>query len=240
MPRAGMKRAYKVAVLVIAIFVAGVVSISVFSGGGTLIQRVAASTSALIPSLAALLAVTIALSNGDPPRIQVNVRVEPYITTGTKNWRVLHKEEELTEEQKGFYAVCPKPIASYKVQYRMTNNSGSVLKNPVLMFWLPLSKQAPGEGNGAPLRYRSNTYNSPVELRILEMIDGVMISNSNLPYWPRGKDVTIWFRMVLENGGRSPFPVEISVHCDNADAWSETVMVNPDELLRSVENASPA
>jgi hypothetical protein len=232
-----MKRTYRIVIYLIAMLITGVVLILVFSREGCLVQRVTASASMLIPSLAALLAVTIALSNGDPPRARVSIKVEPYITTETENWRVLHKEEELAKEQKDFYGACPKPIVSYKVQYRMTNNTGSVLRNPVATFWLPLSKQAP---NGTTLGYRSNTYNSPVELRILEMVDGVMISNSNLPYWPSGKSITLWFRMVLENGGRAPFPVEVSVNADNADGWSQTITVEPETLLRSVENAFPA
>jgi hypothetical protein len=234
-----MRLGYKIVICLIAVLIVAIVLVSLSSGAGRLIQRVGAITTALISSLAALLAVTIALSNSDPHKRKVSIDIQPYITTETDNWRVLYKEEELTEEQKEFYSLCPKPITSYRVQYRMTNKSGSILKNPVVTFWLPLSKRAPAGQGDKMLGYRSNAFNSTIDLRILEMVDGVMISNSNLPYWPNGKDITMWFRMVLENGGRSPFPVEVSVNADNADGWSRTIAVEPETLLRPVENRFP-
>jgi hypothetical protein len=136
-----MRLGYKLVICVVAILIVAIVLVSLSFGEGRLIQRVGAMTATLIPSLAALLAVTIALSNSDPHRTTVNINVEPYVTLDTDNWKVLHKEERLTEEQKEFYSLCPKPVTSYRVQYHMTNRSGSILKNQVVTFWPPLSNR---------------------------------------------------------------------------------------------------
>jgi hypothetical protein len=102
-------------------------------------------------------------------------------------------------------------------------------------FRLPPAKQHPHEENGKYLRctFNSNLYNSQDELRILEMANTWILSNSNLPYWNNDEDLIIWIRMALNENEAQSFDVEVSVNCDNADGMTKKVQINPSKLLCS-------
>lgn len=154
-----------------------------------------------------------------------------------------HLEEiNFTKDQKDFYENCPQPIRSYVVHFRMTNKSGYSLNRPVVTLWVPVEKQTPlnkRDGQGALFELRSNLYNSRSDLKILEMPQEVMLSNSNLPYWPDKKDLTIWVRMVIENKSKTSdkdeFTVQVSVNCENADGFTDTIHINPKELITNID-----
>jgi hypothetical protein len=234
LPPASMKNGYKGILYVVLLAAVVLIVLSYFSLLGCDLQ--ASRLIQIFSASAILVTAVIALSNADPPRKQVTVDIEPYITTLAKNWRTIYEEDKLTPEVQAFFANCPKPVTSYKVQFKITNASHFDWVNPVVTFWLPTEKQHP-RGDDAPyssLGYHSNTYNAPTDVKTLEMVDGFVVSNSNLPYWKQKKDLTIWIRMVLENCGAEPFDVEVSVDCEGAEGFTQTVKLNPKELLKLV------
>lgn len=177
----------------------------------------------------ALLAAVIALSAADPRARRVEVTIEPSVDedhVGT------HPKDELPPDLAKPYENLPDPVKSHRVRFRITNVSGFTLERPVLTFRLPLQKQHPHkQGRSYGLTFRSNLFNSQRELRVLEFADTRILSNSNLPYWNHGDDITIWIRMVLDAGGLDPFTVEVSVNSENAGGVTKKVKIEPARLL---------
>jgi len=66
-------------------------------------------------------------------------------------------------------------------------------------------------------------------------VDAVVISNRNLPYWKQEKPLTFWIKMTLSPKDSNSVDIEVSVDCDNADGYAQTVTLNPKELLEGVE-----
>ena len=83
-------------------------------------------------------------------------------------------------------------------------------------------------------------YNSTKELRIFEFADTSILSNSNLPYWNSGEEITIWIRMVLDDSKLEPFDVEVSVNCENAEGFTKRIKINPKDLLKSIDSSQPS
>jgi hypothetical protein len=196
----------------------------------------------ILTGLAIATAAIVALSNTDPSVRKINAQVKPYIAPQDTGKETYHKAE-LSDELKKFYAKFPDPFDSYKVQFEITNNSDFDWVKPVATFWLPVGKQAPDKDNRsnpeyAIRQYRSNTFNTKIDLKMLEMVDGVIISNSNLPYWKQKKHITIWLRMVLQNEESEPFDVEVSVDCEDADGYTQPLRIDPKKLLKDI-NKTP-
>lgn len=183
----------------------------------------------------ALIAAIIALATADRKIRVAKVKIEQFIDR--KNIETYDKNT-LSDELIRFFQNSSDPVESYRVQFKMTNISGFTLKNPTLTFRLPLQKQHPQKiprrGPDKPLfekfsvlNFRSNLFNSQTGLRVLEFADTRILSNSNLPYWNNQDEMTIWIRMVLDNGDSESFVVEISVNCDNAEGVTEKVTIKP-------------
>jgi len=253
-----MKTKYKLIIFVIIVLLVGaLLVVSFYPREICFLQRLSKNATAVVPSLAALLAAFIALSATDPRKDKVKVHIhKPYIDTTFSKWQVRYhhrgrgtndandasqdkeyvQEIEFTNDQEDFYKNCPRPIKSYVVQFKITNKSRICLNRPVVTFWVPAEKQTPGEKGTFELR--SNLYNSQADLRILQMAREVMISNSNLPYWPDERDMTIWIRIVLENkrnkGDPDDFEVQVSINSENAIGFTEKVKLDPKELLKDM------
>jgi hypothetical protein len=231
-----MQKRYKIIICVLCITALVLTILSYLSWLGCNSQ--AARLIQILTALAIAVTAVIALSCADLPKQQVKGDIEPYITKDTTDWEVTHPKGNMTDELKQFFVNCSDPVISYKVQFKITNTSDFDWVKPVVTFWLPFEKQHPRKDKKniwSSFGYHSNTYNTQVDLRILEMVDGVIISNSNLPYWKKNKHITIWIRMALENGGKDPFEVEVSVDCENSIGFAKTVDINPKELI---ENAN--
>jgi len=52
--------------------------------------------------------------------------------------------------------------------------------------------------------------------------------------------ITIWVRMVLENLESDNDSVFVYVDCENADGFTETVYINPSELLKGIIESDTA
>ncbi len=193
--------------------------------------------------LAAGVAVIIALHGSDHKRKRVKAKIEHFISKEIKNWEVTYNENELDKVVKKFFEICPKPIKSYKVQFEITNDSDFDWINPTVTFRLPIEKQHPqkkieSDQKYSGQSYNSNTYNSTANLRQLEMLDGIIISNSNLPYWRHKTHLTIWIKMVLENLSSDPFNVQIFVDCENAEGYQEEIVIKPKMLIKNIKQST--
>ena len=199
----------------------------------------------IVTALAIAVTTVIALSNADLPKEKVKADIQPYITKGSEKWEETYQKKDLKPDLCRFFDNCPDPIKSYKVQFKITNTSNFDWVEPVVTFWLPVEKQHPQKKEEqdilySSLSYNSNTYNTPVAVRKLQMVDGVIISNKHLPYWKQKRDLTIWIKMVLENGGKEPFDVEVSVDSENAEGFAQTVRLDPDQLLKRASDSETA
>ena len=176
----------------------------------------------------ALLAAVIALSSGDPKAKNVDVTIKEDIDA---NHVGSYHKADLPEDLQTKYKSFPDPIASHRVQFKITNTSGFTLKKPTLTFRLPLEKQHPHKvGDQYILTFNSNLFNTQAELRLLEFADTRLLSNSNLPFWNNEDDITIWIRMLIDDGKREPFMVTISVNSENAEGVTKTVQIDPRRL----------
>lgn len=229
-----MKTKYKIIIiaLIVAAFVLAVLSYLSRLGSDSQAERLIY----ILTALAIAVTAVIALSSTDVPKKQVKASIKPYITRNIENWKIPYEKEKLTNEVKDFFVKCPEPITSHKVQFKITNTSGFDWVNPVVTFWLPVAKRHPQKKEEhdkiySTLSYNSNTYNTPTDVRKLDMVDGIIISNRNLPYWKQGKHLTIWIKMVLENVSSDPFYVDVSVDCENAEGFTKPVEIRPKELI---------
>lgn len=173
----------------------------------------------------ALLAAIIALSAADPKAKKVKVTIEQDIDPNNVG---RYYKAELPNDLQTKYEGLPDPITSHRVQFKITNTSGFTLKKPTLTFRLPLEKQHPHKvGDQYVLSFNSNLFNSQTELRLLEFADNRVLSNSNLPFWNNDDNITIWIRMLLNDGKLEPFMVDVSVNCENAEGVTKPVQINP-------------
>jgi len=174
----------------------------------------------------ALTAAGVALSAADPKEKLVKAKIEPSLDR-VAGW---YSKKQLSAELKDSYQNLPDPIKSNRVQFKITNISGFSLRKPTLTFGLALEKAHPSNGHNNAYygrAFNSNLYNSQRELQLLEFAATWILSNSNLPYWNDEDSMTIWIRMVLDDGKLEPFIFEVSVYCENADGVSEKVTMNP-------------
>lgn len=169
----------------------------------------------------ALVTALIALSVADPSKKLVKMNIELFTSKPSKCYK-----KDLSADLRTIYQKFPDPIKSYRVEFKITNNSGFTLKKPTLTFRLPIQKQHPFEGR---ITFNSNLFNSQEEMRLLEFANTRILSNSNLPYWNDKDDMTIWIRMFF--GDMDPFSVDVSVNCENAEGVTEEVKIEPQKLL---------
>jgi hypothetical protein len=224
-----MKTKYLILIGVLILVAGGFETLVFFSPLGEYARLENAIQSAGI--FVALLAAVMALSVADPKRRSVNVKIEPSVDEANIG---MYSKNELSEDLKRAYQNFSDPVKSYRVQFKLTNISGFTLEKPTLTFRLPLQKQHPHKIGKfySEHTFNSNLFNSQRELRLLEFGDTRILSNSNLPYWNDQDDITIWIRMVLDDGKLEPFVVEISVNCENADGVTDKVEINPKELMK--------
>jgi len=182
----------------------------------------------------ALLAAVIALSAADPKRRKLKIDIVQSLDK-----EQTYSKDEMSTDLREFYKDFPDPVESHRVQFKMTNVSGIDLVKPTLTFRLPMEKQHPNkvekEKTWSRRSFNSNLYNWRLALRILEFADTSILSNSNLPYWNSREDITIWIRMVLDASKPEPFNVEISVNCENADGFTQKIIISPKDLLNAVD-----
>ena len=183
----------------------------------------------------ALLAAIIALSSVDPKKKKIEVAIaQLYIEKEST-----YERERFTDDLKVWYQDFPDPIRSHQVHFKIKNKSDQTMTRPTLTFRIPVEKKHPNklptEKTWSRRSFNSNLYNSTQELRIFEFADTSILSNSNLPYWNSEEEITIWIRMVLDDGKLEPFNVEVSVNCENAEGFSKRIKIIPKDLLKGVK-----
>ena len=218
-----MKRKYIITIGVLIILATVLAYFLIFSQGAsdTKISNVIQSVSVFI----ALIIAVIAMSIADPKVKKANVEVEQSVDENNVN---LYVKSDLPSDLQLKYESFPDPITSHRVQFKITNISGFTLKKPTLTFRLPIEKQHPHRvGRSYTLTFNSNIHNPQSEFRLLEFADFCMLSISNLPYWNNGDEITIWIRMLLNDGQLEPFIVEISLNSENAEGITTKVSIEP-------------
>jgi len=212
-----MKRKYIITIGVLIILATVLAYFLIFSQGAsdTKISNVIQSVSVFI----ALIIAVIAMSIADPKVKKANVEVEQSVDENNVN---LYVKSDLPSDLQLKYESFPDPITSHRVQFKITNISGFTLKKPTLTFRLPIEKQHPHRvGRSYTLTFNSNIHNPQSEFRLLEFADFCMLSSSNLSYWNNGDEITIWIRMLLNDGQLEPFIVEISLNSENAEGLQQ-------------------
>ena len=223
-----MKARYKVAIATLAILF---LSFEVAVINGPL-----ASQGWLAPALqgaaffVALAASVIAIHSSDrnPPHAKADVQIAPgdiqlsqhsRDTTRDREWKDLGHDVS--------------PFHTGRVHFRIKNQSGFTLREPTLSFRLPLNRHHPHrfpDGSWA-VTFNSNLYNNPDNLRTLQFGDTAIISNSKLPLWNHGAELVFWIRMALDAPNSDPFSVEVSLNAENAQGHTETLTIEPRDLL---------
>jgi hypothetical protein len=126
----------------------------------------------------ALLAAIAAIAASDPKPKQVNVGIEPYISTGEA---ATHSKTELPDSLISAFARLQDTSQSYRVHFRLTNHSGFTPVAPTLTLGLPIDRRHPHRVDGHFVAtFNSNLFNSQESLRVLEFGGTQILSNSNL------------------------------------------------------------
>jgi hypothetical protein len=169
----------------------------------------------------ALLAAVAAIAASDPKPKQVNVGIEPYISTGEA---ATHSKTELPDSLIAAFAHLQDTFQSYRVHFRLTNHSGFTLVAPTITLRLPIDRRHPHRVDGHFIAtFNSNLFNSQEALRVLEFGETQILSNSNLPYWNDKDQITIWVRMTFGLQQSQPFSIEVSVNCENGQGTTKKV-----------------
>jgi hypothetical protein len=114
----------------------------------------------------ALLAAVAAIAASDPKPKQVNVGIEPYISTGEAE---THSKTELPDSLFSAFAHLQDTFQSYRVHFRLTNLSGFTLVAPTITLRLPIDRHHPHRVNGHFIAtFNSNLFNSQEALYVLE------------------------------------------------------------------------
>jgi hypothetical protein len=176
----------------------------------------------------ALITSFLALSTADPKSNRVNFAIEQSLEK-----KEAIEKSNMSEDLKKNYSGFPDPVSSYRVQFKITNKTGFTLRKPTFSFRVPMDKKHPNKKE-ADVKYsmrsfNSNLYNSSQELRMIEFADTCLISNS-IPYFNNNEYVTLWIRMVLHEN-IEPFPVEVSINCENAEGITKKVEIQPKRLI---------
>lgn len=212
----------------------------------------------ILTGLAIAVTAVIALSNADLPKEKVKVDIQTYITKDTEDYELTYEKKDLKPDLCKFFTNCRYPIKSYKVQFEIKNISNFDWVKPVITFRLPTDRKAPdteekkiiiqyhnGQLKPVPLeegnykyttrQYHSNAFNPLAGGQLLEMVDGVIMSTTNLPHWPKDWCMTIWIRIVLdcENKMSEKFDVQISLDSENAKGYTRKFTIDPKDLLRN-------
>ncbi len=233
-----MKTKYKIiiALLLLTAIMIGyrIINLPIETRIDNLIDRVIQSSAVFV----ALLAAVIALSATDLKAKKVKVKIEQEINLKEKG---SYEKVKLPPDIQTKYKDFPDPITSHRVHFKITNTSGFTLNQPTLTFRLPLEKrhphlyQHPQLGNFWKLTFNSNLYNSQSNIRVLEFEDTSILSNSNLPFWNHEESITIWIRMLLNDGKLEPFTVDVSINCENAEGITKKVTIKPKQYNLEAE-----
>ena len=222
-----MKKRYMITIILFIILAAVLEFIIIVSpdASGTKISHAIQCASVF----AALIIAVIALSIGDPRVKKADIEVEQSVD---ENNVTSYVKSDLPSDLQLKYESFPDPITSHRVRFRISNISGFTLIQPMLTFRIPLEKQHPYRiGRNYRLTFNSNIRNPQSEFRLLEFGDFGMLSVSSLPYWNDGDEITIWIRMLLNDGRLEPFTVEISLNSENAEGITESLSIKPANII---------
>ena len=223
-----MKKKYIITIGVLIILAIVLEYFLIFSQGvsDTKMSNVIQGVSVFVALIIAVTAMSIA----DPKVKKANVEVEQSVDENNVN---LYVKSDLPSDLQLKYESFPDPITSHRVQFKISNISGFTLNKPTLTFRLPIEKQHPHRvGRSYTLTFNSNIHNPQSEFRLLEFADFCMLSISNLPYWNNGDEITIWIRMLLNDGQLEPFIVEISLNSENAEGITTKVSIEPRNFVK--------
>lgn len=190
------------------------------------------TTSATIgATFAALMAGIIALGVGDKPLrfVKFTVKVE-VDRQKVEEYNPADLPNELKRDSDD------NPFHSYRVYFKIRNQSGFTLKRPVITFRLPTDLTHPHktrDDKWIPY-YRSNLYNVQIDLRSFQYEDTIVLSNTILPYLNEDQELPIWIRMCLLKDDTKCRDVYVDVNCDNAEGATKKVKIIPRELLEDI------
>ena len=222
-----MKKKYIITIILLTILAAFLELILILSTetSGAMISQAIQFTSVF----AALIIAVIAMSIADPKVKRADIEVEHTVDEDNVT---TYEKRDLPSDLQLKYESYPDPITSHRMRFRISNTSGFTLIKPTLTFRLPLEKQHPYRiGRNYRLTFNSNILNPQSEYRILEFGDFGMLSVSSLPYWNDGDEITIWIRMLLNDGRLEPFIVEISLNSENAEGITESLTIEPENVI---------
>ncbi|MCH8875732.1 MAG: hypothetical protein IIA89_02780 [Chloroflexi bacterium] len=217
-----MKRAY-VAALVFILAVGVAVVVLLISSPIGEDSRTANAIQAAAVSVA-LAAAVIAIGAADPSPKEAKASIEVYIPDKDS---ITHGKANLSRELTMAFEHLPDPFMSYRVYFRIENESGFTLAAPALTFRLPLERRHLHSIASTQIAtFNSNLFNSREDMRELQFANTQILSNSNLPYWNDGEQIEIWIRMTLEPKDFKSFDVGISLNAENASGFSTNVKIS--------------
>jgi len=185
----------------------------------------------LMATCAALAAGIIALgiANKSPHIVKFTVKME----VDKQNIQKYNPADLPDELRKGS---GNKPFHSYRVYFKIKNQSKFTLKRPVITFRLPADLTHPDKndkGNWISC-FHSNFFNVRIDLRSFQYEETIVLSNTILPYLNDDQELPIWIRMCLMEDDKKPRHVYIDLNCDNAEGETKEVIIIPKKFLNDI------
>jgi len=186
-------------------------------------------------AFATAFALVTALAGAYPPRRKVKIAHEaPWLSNRCEK---PYKLGVLPDELQKIFRPYGKEFYTYRVNLRLTNESGFDLKSPIISVEVPADRQHPwpvkenGQDKWA-LSLNNSIMQMGPESWVCEDAGTIVLTGRPAIYWNRGKARHFWVRMVLKRCYAEPFSMQISVNCENAEeGFADEIEINSGRLL---------
>jgi len=182
----------------------------------------------------ALIATFVAISATDPKPKEVKVSIDKSYKEDSYGIR---KEDEIYKE---LHKELRIPLKTFEIHFKITNTSGFTLKNPTVTLCLPKNAQhivvrpvwffKDRPVTRQVIDFASNLYNNLPNVkdnfRRLDSNDKIYLSNSNLRYLGKGKDLTIWIRVAIHD---KPLEIDVYIDADGCEGDMKSFKIDPTE-----------
>ena len=180
---------------------------------------------------ASIIALITAASGLDPKPKQIN----SIISVKEADDEKIYYKKDMSDEVKNYFKAYPDKIFSYKFHFVVKNESDFDLKKPTITIRIPSNRKFPyNKKNSSQLTERvitTNLYGYPKDLKKLDSVEHIILSNNLLPFLNKGEQIPFWVRMIINNQFPEQISVKVSLNSENAEGLTEEVVINPKELI---------
>ena len=146
-----------------------------------------------------------------------------------------YDKNDMSEKLKKYYKAYPDIISSYQFHFVVKNESDFDLKKPTITIRIPSDRKCPyNKKSSSQFTERvitTDLYGYPKDLRKLDSVEHIILSNNLLPFLNKDEEIPFWVRMIINDQSSEQISVKVSLNSENAEGHTEEVLINPKELI---------